>query len=191
MAATLIVLLLVAHILLYTELVLADGDYYDVLGVTRDATKRQIQRAFHQLALKYHPDRNKSPGAERKFRQIAEAYETLSDDERRRNYDRLDRQPLPTSDHNFKQFFQSFNFDDVFRDPFAQWPGHHAHREAKGGRRRGSQQRMFGDMYDDLDKLFTSFNAPHSRTTFAGAERHCRTVTQRRGNMVNTFVDCS
>ena len=55
-----------------TELILAKKDYYDILGVPKEATERQIKKAFHKLAMRYHPDKNKSPDAEMKFREIAE-----------------------------------------------------------------------------------------------------------------------
>lgn len=72
MATAQSVLLLAVHILLISEFILAKRDYYDILGVAKDATERQIKKAFHKLALKYHPDRNKGPDAEAKFREIAE-----------------------------------------------------------------------------------------------------------------------
>lgn len=59
-------------VLMITELILAKRDYYDILGVPKDATERQIKKAFHKLAMKYHPDKNKSPDAEVRFREIAE-----------------------------------------------------------------------------------------------------------------------
>lgn len=59
-------------ILMITELILAKKDYYDILGVPKDATERQIKKAFHRLAVKYHPDKNKSPDAEARFREVAE-----------------------------------------------------------------------------------------------------------------------
>lgn len=62
----------VVCILVITEPILAKRDYYDMLGVPRDATERQIKKAFHRLAMKYHPDKNKSPDAEVRFRKIAE-----------------------------------------------------------------------------------------------------------------------
>lgn len=54
-------------------------DYYRILGVSRDATDEQLKKAYRKKALKYHPDKNKDPGAEDKFKEIAEAYEVLSD----------------------------------------------------------------------------------------------------------------
>lgn len=72
MATAQSVLLLAVHVLLISEFILAKRDYYDILGVPKDATDRQIKKAFHKLALKYHPDRNKGPDAEVKFREIAE-----------------------------------------------------------------------------------------------------------------------
>lgn len=59
-------------ILMITELILASKSYYDILGVPKSASERQIKKAFHKLAMKYHPDKNKSPDAEAKFREIAE-----------------------------------------------------------------------------------------------------------------------
>lgn len=62
-------------------------DYYEVLGVPRDANERTIKDAFRQLALRYHPDRNKAPDAEERFKEIAEAYAVLSDPKKRAAYD--------------------------------------------------------------------------------------------------------
>ncbi|XP_076900469.1 dnaJ protein ERDJ3A-like [Bidens hawaiensis] len=62
-------------------------DPYKVLGVDKDATQRQIQKAFHKLSLQYHPDKNKNKGAQDKFSKINNAYEILSDEEKRKNYD--------------------------------------------------------------------------------------------------------
>ena len=54
-------------------------DYYKILGVSRKATDKEIKKAYRKMALKYHPDKNKAPDAEEKFKDIAEAYEVLMD----------------------------------------------------------------------------------------------------------------
>ena len=64
-------------------------DYYQSLGVTRDATVADITKAYRKLAHKYHPDVSKEPDAEEKFKQIAEAYKTLKDADKRAAYDQL------------------------------------------------------------------------------------------------------
>ena len=75
---------------------MAQHDYYEVLGVARDATDAEIKKAFRQLALKHHPDRNPGdPHADERFKVINEAYAVLSDPNRRAQYDRYGRVDLP------------------------------------------------------------------------------------------------
>jgi curved DNA-binding protein CbpA len=63
-------------------------DYYEVLGLPRNASGAEIKRAFRKLAFQYHPDHNKDPGAEDKFKELNEAYQVLSSPEKRNYYDR-------------------------------------------------------------------------------------------------------
>jgi molecular chaperone DnaJ len=72
-----------------TIMATAKRDYYDVLGISKNATQDEVKRAFRRLAMQYHPDRNKAADAEQKFKEINEAYEVLSDDKRRRTYDQF------------------------------------------------------------------------------------------------------
>ena len=82
-------------------------DYYEVLGVTRDADDATIKKAFRRLARELHPDVNRhDPDAEEKFKEAAEAYEVLSDSERRATYDRYGREGLRSGGYapNFEAF---------------------------------------------------------------------------------------
>jgi curved DNA-binding protein len=62
-------------------------DFYEALGVARNATADEIQRSYRKLARTYHPDVNKDPGAEERFKEVSEAYDVLSDPETRQRYD--------------------------------------------------------------------------------------------------------
>src|SRR3990172_8808573 len=90
-------------------------DYYEVLGVPRNASAEAIKKAFRRLAMQYHPDRNKEDGAEAKFKEIGEAYEVLSDPEKRGAYDRFGHAGLQGFD--FGRPFEGFDFGgfgDIF-----------------------------------------------------------------------------
>lgn len=92
-----------------------EKDYYEILGVPRNATKDQIKEAYRKLALQYHPDRNKSPEAEEKFKEISEAYAVLSDDEKRRQYDMFGRESIYER-YTPEDIFSGTDFSDIFRD---------------------------------------------------------------------------
>lgn len=64
-------------------------DYYKVLGIAKGASDEEIKKAYRKQALRFHPDKNKSPGAEDKFKEVAEAYDVLSDAKKRDIYDRF------------------------------------------------------------------------------------------------------
>ncbi|KAL8581409.1 hypothetical protein ACOMHN_004294 [Nucella lapillus] len=69
-------------------------DYYKILGVSKDASEDDLKKAYRKMALKYHPDKNKSPGAEEKFKEIAEAYDVLSDSKKREIFDKYGEEGL-------------------------------------------------------------------------------------------------
>ncbi|KAJ7956801.1 Chaperone protein dnaJ [Quillaja saponaria] len=96
-------------------IVRADADFYSVLGVSRNASKSEIKSAYRKLARSYHPDVNKEPGAEQKFKDISNAYEVLSDDEKRSIYDRYGEAGLKGSNMNAQDFSNPFDlFESIF-----------------------------------------------------------------------------
>jgi molecular chaperone DnaJ len=92
----------------------AQRDYYDVLGVPRDADAKRVKDAFRELALKYHPDRNKAPEAEERFKEIAEAYAVLSDPKKRAEYDA--RGFAGVAGFSPEDLFAGIDFGDIFGD---------------------------------------------------------------------------
>lgn len=94
---------------------MAKRDYYEVLGLNRDAGQDEIKKAFRSKAREYHPDVNKSPDAEQKFKELGEAYEVLSDPERRSMYDRYGHEGLSASGYQgFTGQFDFGDFSDIF-----------------------------------------------------------------------------
>lgn len=99
-------------------------DYYKILEISRDAKDDDIKKAYRKLALKYHPDKNKSPQAEEKFKEVAEAYEVLSDKKKREIYDQYGEEGLKggiPSSNDGPQFAYTFHGDP--RATFAQFFG--------------------------------------------------------------------
>ena len=97
-------------------------NYYDILGVERKASEQDIKKAYKRMALKFHPDKNKDPGAEEKFKEIAEAYEVLIDAEKRATFDRYGEEGLKGNVH--RRHSQS-NVDPAFNSHF--FGGHGGH----------------------------------------------------------------
>ncbi len=124
-------------------------DYYAALGVERGASADEIKKAYRRLAQKYHPDVSKEPGAETKFKEVAEAYQTLKDPEKRAAYDALGSRPQ----------------GEEFRPP-PDWTRQH------GG--NGSEQFSFDDI--DFADLFSRFGARRTRRVRAAA---CQGRTSR------------
>ncbi|XP_067933641.1 dnaJ homolog subfamily B member 6-like isoform X3 [Watersipora subatra] len=158
-------------------------DYYQLLQVPRDASHSDIKKAYRKLALKYHPDKNpeNQEKAEKHFKQIAEAYEVLSDDDKRKAYDQFGKQQLFTEGDNRKSsssfhkgskstftnsFRQNFSFHDprdifseVFgdSDPFASFfSGFGSKRSRPKSMFTGSYCDPFMTVFDEFDHLFNN-----------------------------------
>lgn len=150
-------------------------DYYQTLGVARDAALADIKKAFRKLARKYHPDVSKEPGAEARMKEINEAYTVLSDPEKRAAYDRLGQgyrsgqefKPPPNWDAGFEfsgrryHFGDTSEFSDFFAELFGNMPG--------GTRPRGfySQTRYDSRGEDHHAKVMLDLE-----DSFKGVSRH-------------------
>lgn len=114
-------------------------DYYEILNVEKSASAEDVKRAYRKLAMKYHPDRN--PGdkeAETRFKECAEAYEVLSDPDKRQRYDRFGHEGLRgTSMHDFSRMDMGDIFS-MFDDVFGAFFGGGGRRSRAGGARRGA-----------------------------------------------------
>ncbi len=108
-------------------------DYYETLGVDRGANDEEIRRAFRRKAMEFHPDRNRTPGAEDKFKEINEAYQVLSDQEKRTRYDRFGHAGVNGgAERGFDGFDPFGGFGDIF-DTFFGGGGARTANQPRGG----------------------------------------------------------
>lgn len=135
-------------------------DYYEILSVTKTADGEEIKRAYRRLAMKYHPDRN--PGdkdAEAKFKECAEAYEVLSDDQKRKIYDQYGHEGLKrgaAGGAGAQHDFSRMNVDDIFsmfNDIFGGGMGGGGGRSRRGGPARGYD--LETEVEIDLEEVLT------------------------------------
>ena len=112
-------------------------DYYEVLGLPRTASDEEVRKAFRKLALEYHPDRNRSPDATERFKEVNEAYQVLTDSEKRARYDRLGHAGVNTNGGaGFDGFTDFGGFGDIFEAFFG------GGARTRSTARRGADLRM-------------------------------------------------
>jgi len=138
-------------------------DYYDVLGIPKNASKDEIKKVYRKLALKYHPDKNPDKGAEEKFKEISEAYAVLYDDEKRRLYDEYGHSGIDQR-YSYEDIFRGADFGDIFRgmgfdfgfdDIFERFFGRRVDFERRARRTRGSDLRY--DIQISLEDAYYGF----------------------------------
>ncbi len=157
-------------------------DYYEVLGVGRDASEGEIKKAFRRLARELHPDVNAhDPEAEEKFKQAAEAYEVLSDAERRRTYDRFGREGLRSG--GWSPQAEGFGgVEDLFQAFFGGDPFGRARGPAAGGDILAEVEIELADVLEGTEREI-SFEA-------VGVCEHCRGNGAEPGTAIRTCDRC-
>ena len=97
--------------------ILTKQDYYEILGISKEASEEDVRKSFRKKALEFHPDRNKDPGAEQKFKEVNEAYQILMDSEKRARYDRYGHAGLGP-EAGFARDFEGFDIFGGLGDVF-------------------------------------------------------------------------
>lgn len=129
-------------------------DYYQVLGVAKDATPEAIKKAYRKMAMQFHPDRNAGDKtAEEKFKDVSEAYAVLSDEAKRKKYDTFGAEGF-AQNYSTEDIFRDFNMDDIlsqFGMKGSGWGGSFKFRRGAGGAPGGAPAGAGGgSMFDDL-----------------------------------------
>jgi len=187
----------------FTDVCSAKKDYYKTLGLEKGASDKQIKKAFRKLALKYHPDKNPDKDTSKKFREIAEAYDVLRDADKRREYDQMGHSGGFKPGHfNFDDILKDFD-DDFFGDLRGHFSNHFGshkmHHDSAGGHFDFGDmkfQEFFnspfgGDDSDLFGRDMDMFGSSNKVRTESRNGQRCKTVTQKVGNMVTTYTQCS
>ena len=163
-------------------------DYYEVLSVSRNASKDEIKSAYRKLALKYHPDRNKSSEAEEKFKEISEAYAVLSDQEKRKRYDTYGHvgteEVFRGSEDNFAEIFKDMGFGgvgDIFEQIFGRMGGGGGGRTRNdpfGFSSRNNDRRIRGrDLLYEVDMTLEDVLKGHKQEIQIPSIENCTTCS--------------
>ena len=166
---------------------MAKRDYYEVLGVGKDASADQIKSAYRKKAVKYHPDKNKGDkAAEDKFKEASEAYHVLSNSERKQNYDNFGHAAFENGGGGrggFGNFDFSSHFSDIFEDFFGE--GFGGGRRSRRSNNRGSDLR-----YDLTISLEEAYMGKKQDIKFSTSEK-CNTCSGSGSKPGHEAGDCS
>jgi len=169
---------------------MAKRDYYEVLGVNKNASAEQIKSAYRKLAVKHHPDKNKGDKAsEEKFKEASEAYHILSNSERKQNYDNFGHAAFENGGGGrggFGNFDFSNHFSDIFEDFFGEGFG-------GGGRRSRRSNNRGSDLRYDLSiNLEEAFSGKKQDIKFSTSEKcdKCSGSGSKPGHSASTCSMC-
>jgi len=162
---------------------MAKRDYYEVLGLDRDAGEAEVKKAYRRLAMKFHPDRNPDdPGAEEKFKEATEAYEVLTDADKKRAYDQFGHAGVDGTRMGGAGGFSGTSFSDIFSDVFGDIFG-----GGRAGSGRGSDLRYTLEL--DLEKAVRG-DTVEIRVPVLAACDECGGSGARKGTQPTSCTDC-
>ena len=173
-------------------------DYYDVLGISKDATKEEIKKTYRKLALKYHPDKNADKDAAERFKEISEAYAVLYNDEKRAMYDQYGHAGIDQR-YTTEDIFRGTDFSDIFRgmggnfgfdinDIFEQFFGQ------RTGFNRQTQTRRGADLRYDIEiSLEDAYNGVKTEITVPRTEQcdTCKGTCAKPGTTPKKCPQCN
>ncbi|CAI8027000.1 Chaperone protein DnaJ [Geodia barretti] len=165
---------------------MADQDFYTVLGVARNASNEEIRGAFRRKAMEFHPDRNKNPDAEERFKEINEAYQVLSDTKKRGQYDRFGKAGVNGGAQGAGSPFDGFEGFGGFGDIFDSFFG-------GASANMGRQPRRGGDLQQQVTLSFEeSVFGAHREVDISRLEpcNHCSGAGNEPGTSVDACADC-
>ena len=163
-------------------------DYYEVLGVPKNVDENDLKKAFRRLAFKYHPDRNKDSAAEEKFKEINEAYQVLSDQEKRTRYDQFGHAGVNgTSGSGFGGFGDASGFGDIF-DSFFGGSGFGRSGNRRNAAAKGSDLQYTMDIVFEEAVFGTEKEFDINRVESCGK---CRGSRSEPGSDVETCPNCN
>ena len=164
---------------------MADKDFYEALGVARTDNEEEIRKAFRKKAMEFHPDRNKSAGAEDKFKEINEAYQVLSDPKKRAQYDRFGRAGVGSNggqDRPFDGFDVFGGFGDIFDSFFGDVSGRRENRSQRGD---DLQQRVILDFNEAVFGTEREVEITRQESC-----QHCSGAGNEPGSDISTCSTC-
>lgn len=152
---------------------LLQKNYYEILGVPRNASAKDIKKAYYQLAKKYHPDTNKGdPESAKKFQEVSEAYEILSDDSKRNSYDQFGTTPhqqgFNQGTSGYQDFHSNIDPEELFRKIFNEF-GFDPFSE-----KRSSSQQGYDQEFAESDFQFGQAQEVILNLSFKEAARGCQ-----------------
>ena len=161
-------------------------DYYEILGITRDASPDEIKKKYRKLAMEYHPDRNKSPDAAEKFKEISEAYAILSDPDKKEKYDLYGHEGI-NNQYSTEDIFRNADFSDlgdIFGDFFGNIFGGNKNK-------RSNRMRPGNDIQYELSISFLdSYNGKNIEIKVP-KQIHCDLCNGTGAESKNSIKTCS